>query len=56
MYMLPLMIVPLMVWVAVWTYLWALGLKVKKLEMELARRESDAGDSDSDAWPPAPGG
>jgi CcmD family protein len=40
-HMLPLMIVPLMVWVAVWIYLWTLGAKVKKLEAELARRETD---------------
>jgi hypothetical protein len=34
---LPLMIVPLLVWLAVWGYLWSLDTKVKKIEADLAR-------------------
>ena len=40
--MLPLMLVPLIVWVAVWGYLWRLDAKVKHLQREIARDEDDA--------------
>ncbi|MGO8673508.1 MAG: CcmD family protein [Capsulimonadaceae bacterium] len=39
--MVPLMIVPLMVWIAVWGYLWTLDRKVKRLEAELDNPEGD---------------
>jgi hypothetical protein len=42
--MIPLMIVPLLVWIAVWGYLWTLDMKVKKISMEIARRDSEADD------------
>ncbi len=42
MHMLPLMLVPLIVWIAVWCYLTGLDSKVKRLEREIARREADA--------------
>lgn len=35
--LLPLMLVPLLVWVAVWTYLWTLDGKVKRLEQQVGR-------------------
>ncbi len=37
--LLPLMLVPLLIWVAVWVYLWRLDGKVKRLQQELARFE-----------------
>ncbi len=37
--LLPLMLVPLLVWVAVWCYLWNLDGKVKHLEEEMRRLE-----------------
>ena len=40
--MLPLMLVPLVVWVAVWGYLMRLGAKVKQLQREVARDEDDS--------------
>jgi len=40
--MAPLMLVPLLVWVAVWFYLTSLDSKVKRLEREIARREDEA--------------
>lgn len=33
------MLVPLLVWIAVWAYLWTLDNKVKRLQNELARLE-----------------
>ena len=33
----PLMLVPLLVWVAVWGYLWNLDGKVKRLQEEMRR-------------------
>jgi CcmD family protein len=33
------MLVPLLVWIAVWGYLWTLDAKVKRLQSELARLE-----------------
>jgi CcmD family protein len=33
------MLVPLLVWIAVWSYLWTLDAKVKRLQGELARLE-----------------
>ena len=33
--LLPLMLVPLLIWVAVWGYLWNLDGKVKRLEEEV---------------------
>ena len=35
----PLMLVPLLVWIAVWGYLWNLDAKVKRLERDLMRAE-----------------
>lgn len=35
----PLMLVPLLVWVAVWGYLWNLDGKVKRLQQEVTRLE-----------------
>lgn len=35
----PLMLVPLLVWIAVWTYLWNLDGKVKRLQQEMIRAE-----------------
>ena len=40
----PLMLVPLLIWVAVWGYLWNLDGKVKRLQNEMRRmdeREED---------------
>ncbi len=37
--LLPLMIVPLLIWAAVWGYLWRLDGKVKRLEQDLMRVE-----------------
>lgn len=37
--LLPLMLVPLLVWAAVWGYLWNLDSKVKRLEEEMRRLE-----------------
>ncbi len=42
--MIPLMLVPLLVWMAVWAYLWTLDGRVKKLEREL--RGVEAADED----------
>ena len=39
--MIPLMLVPLIVWVSVWGYLWTLDRKVKSLAAEVDRRESE---------------
>ena len=42
--LLPLMLVPLLIWVAVWGYLWNLDGKVKRLQSEMRRtdeREED---------------
>jgi CcmD family protein len=39
--LLPLMIVPLLIWIAVWGYLWTLDRKVKRLECEMARQDED---------------
>ncbi len=33
------MLVPLLIWLAVWGYLWSLDAKVKRLQQELARTE-----------------
>lgn len=38
--MIPLMLVPLLVWVAVWAYLWTLDGRVKRLERELRSVET----------------
>ena len=38
--LLPLMLVPLLVWIAVWGYLWALDAKVKRLELAMKRDEN----------------
>lgn len=40
----PLMLVPLLVWIAVWAYLWNIDSKVKRLEREVAllTNEDDA--------------
>ena len=39
--LLPLMIVPLMVWCAVWVYLYTLDGKVKALKREIGRDTKD---------------
>lgn len=44
--LLPLMLVPLLVWVAVWGYLFNLDGKVKRLERDLARSENREGDGE----------
>jgi CcmD family protein len=41
-HIIPLMMVPLIVWVAVWGYLWTLDRKVKRLEAELTQSSGDA--------------
>lgn len=38
--LLPLMLVPLLVWIAVWGYLWTLDAKVKRLEEDVRRVEA----------------
>ena len=38
--LLPLMLVPLLIWVAVWGYLWNLDGKVKRLEREMQRLDA----------------
>lgn len=40
------MLVPLLIWVAVWGYLWSLDGKVKRLRQELARTESREDDDE----------
>ena len=40
----PLMLVPLIIWIAVWAYLWSLDTKVRRLEREMHRL--DAGESE----------
>ena len=42
--LLPLMLVPLIIWIAVWAYLWSLDAKVGRLEREM--RQFDAGESE----------
>jgi hypothetical protein len=44
--LLPLMLVPLLIWLAVWAYLWSLDAKVKKLQQDLARTESREDDEE----------
>ena len=44
--LLPLMTVPLLVWVAVWTYLWNLDGKVKRLQQEVVRVRDSRNDQD----------
>ena len=39
--MLPLMLVPLVVWVAVWANLWRLDARAKELQRQIARDEDD---------------
>lgn len=38
--MIPLMVVPLLVWLAVWGYLWTLDMKVRKLAADVERQDS----------------
>lgn len=40
--MLPLMLVPLVVWASVWGYLWSLDRKVKRLEAEIKENSSNS--------------
>ena len=40
----PLMLVPLIIWIAVWAYLWSLDAKVRRLERVMHR--FDAGESE----------
>ena len=35
--LLPLMLVPLLVWIAVWFYLWGLDNRLKRLEREVSQ-------------------
>ena len=44
--LLPLMLVPLLVWIAVWGYLWNLDNKVKRLERDLTRAEQREDEDD----------
>lgn len=44
--MIPLMLVPLLVWVVVWCYLWTLDNKVKRLEREM--RGVETADEETD--------
>ena len=37
----PLMLVPLLVWIAVWGYLWTLDGKVKRLQKEMESRTDE---------------
>ncbi len=39
--LLPLMLVPLLVWVSVWSYLWTLDGKVKRLEREMRTQDEE---------------
>ena len=40
--MIPLMLVPLVIWVAVWANLWRLDARARQLQREAARDEDDA--------------
>jgi CcmD family protein len=40
----PLMLVPLLVWVAVWGYLWNLDGKVRRLKEEMQRLDETEGE------------
>lgn len=40
-----LMLVPLLIWVAVWGYLWNLDSKVKRLQKEMQRLEEPEEDA-----------
>ena len=40
--MIPLMLVPLIVWLAVWSYLWSLDQKVKRLQADITRQDNEA--------------
>lgn len=44
--LLPLMLVPLLVWVAVWAYLWNLDGKVKRLQNEMRRLDEPEGEEE----------
>ena len=44
--LLPLMLVPLLVLIAVWGYLWRLDAKVRRLERDLARAEQREDEDD----------
>lgn len=44
--LLPLMLVPLLIWLAVWGYLWSLDFKVKRLQQDLARTEGREDDEE----------
>jgi hypothetical protein len=39
--MIPLMLVPLIVWISVWGYLWAMDNKIKMLERQMTLRHDD---------------
>ena len=39
--MVPLMLVPLIIWISVWGYLWTLDNKIKSLERQMALRGED---------------
>lgn len=39
--LLALMVVPLLVWIAVWAYLWTLDGKVKRLRQEFEDRKDE---------------
>ena len=42
--MIPLMLVPLLVWVAVWGYMWTLDRKVRALAAEVDARDTEESD------------
>lgn len=39
--MVPLMLVPLIVWISVWGYLWTIDQKIKSLERQFVQRDHD---------------
>ena len=39
--MIPLMLVPLIIWISVWAYLWAMDNKIKSLQRQVALRPED---------------
>ncbi|BDI32293.1 hypothetical protein CCAX7_43440 [Capsulimonas corticalis] len=39
--MVPLMLVPLIIWISVWGYLWTMDKKIKSLERQMALRAED---------------
>ena len=42
--LLPLMLVPLIVWICVWAYLWNLDGKIKRLKEDMGRLDESEGE------------